>query len=88
MNTLLFYITKYIFTNKSKQEIYNMSCNELRQMLQIQLDKKSNQSEKYLLNIRINNNSRVQMQFNSLRTMLIYQIININYKNEFKVARI
>lgn len=58
MNTLLFYITKYIFTNKSKQEIYNMSCNELRQMLQIQLDKKSNQSEKYLLNIRINNNSR------------------------------
>lgn len=65
-----------------------MSCNELWQMLQIQLDKKSNQSEKYLLNIRINNNSRVQMQFDSLRTSLIYRIININYKNEFKVAKI
>lgn len=57
-------------------------------MLQIQLDKKFNQSEKYLLNIRINNNSHVQMRFDSLRTLLIYQIININYKNEFKVARI
>lgn len=51
MNTFLFYITKYIFTNKSKQKKYNMSCNKLRQMSQIQLDKKCNQSEKYLLNI-------------------------------------